>query len=98
MFSLQLTNSAGAVQNVGAWCAKTNDVNQYLQVRFNSVKKISGVATQGREEYNQYVRSYQLEFSLDGYTWHYYNGGQVYVLIENVVLCGVGYCVLCIVQ
>lgn len=50
----------------GAWCAKINNRQQYLQVDFRGAKKIVAVATQGRHDYNQWVTLYYLSFSVDG--------------------------------
>lgn len=50
----------------GAWCAKTNNRQQWLQVDFRGAKKIVAVATQGRHDYNQWVTLYYLSFSVDG--------------------------------
>lgn len=42
----------------GAWSAKENDKNQWLQIDLGSVfTRVTGVATQGRYNYNQWVTS-----------------------------------------
>lgn len=38
----------------GAWCSRTKDQNQYLQVDFWRNVKITKVATQGRQDYDQW--------------------------------------------
>ena len=50
----------------GAWCAKVNNHQQWLQVDFRVPKKVVAVATQGRHDYNQWVTLYYLRFSVDG--------------------------------
>ena len=50
----------------GAWCAKRNNRQQWLQVNFRGAKKVVAVATQGRHDYNQWVTLYYLSFSVDG--------------------------------
>lgn len=50
----------------GAWCAKINNRQQWLQVNFRGAKKIVAVATQGRNDYKQWVTLYYLSFSVDG--------------------------------
>ena len=62
---------------VGAWCAATNDQNQWLQVDFGTEMMISGVATQGRQAINQWVKSYSLSYSLDGRTFYSYQNNKV---------------------
>ena len=51
---------------VGAWCARHNNHNQWLQVDLGRTMKISGIATQGRQDADQWVTSYWVEFSSDG--------------------------------
>ena len=50
----------------GSWAAGTNNVNQWFQVDFGSWTKVSAVATQGRQDSDQWVKSYSLSYSYDG--------------------------------
>ena len=52
----------------GAWCSRTKDRNQYLQVNFWRNVKITKVATQGRQVYSQWVTRYKLSYAVDGST------------------------------
>ncbi len=57
----------------GAWSAGSNNVNQWLQVDLDSQQtRVTGVATQGRNAYNQWVTKYKLEYSNDGTNFQYY--------------------------
>ena len=48
----------------GAWAAGLSDVNQWLQVDLRSYNaRVTGVATQGREDVNEWVKKYKLQFS-----------------------------------
>lgn len=58
----RLNNAANAC----AWAARSNDVNQWLQIDFLVKTTVSKVATQGRKTYPQWVKSYSLSHSLDG--------------------------------
>ena len=49
----------------GAWSAKTNDLNQWLQVDFQRSTIITGVSTQGEVQYTNFVKSYTVSFSDD---------------------------------
>ena len=49
----------------GAWSAKTIDLNQWLQVDFQRSTIITGISTQGRIQYSQFVTSYTISFSDD---------------------------------
>ena len=50
----------------GSWAAGTSDVNQWFQVDFGNWTKIIAVATQGRQDYDEWVESYNLAYSYDG--------------------------------
>ncbi|XP_028411622.1 EGF-like repeat and discoidin I-like domain-containing protein 3 [Dendronephthya gigantea] len=56
----------------GAWSALSNDINQWLQVNFQRLTLIAGISTQGRSDYNQFVRSYTISFSKAGGYFTYY--------------------------
>ena len=51
---------------LGAWCAGVNNKQQYLQIDFQGMRKVTEVASQGRPDSNDYVSSYMISFSLDG--------------------------------
>ena len=56
----------------GAWSARTNDANQWLQVQLHTIYKITFVATQGRNGVDQWVSKYMLHYSKDGEHFQYY--------------------------
>ena len=70
-FQAQIT-SQGVTTQIGGWSALTNDQNQYISITFGQIFQITGVATQGRQDAAQWVKSYKLEYSTDGSTWIYY--------------------------
>ena len=50
----------------GAWAASTNDANQWLQIDLiGNDSIVTRVATQGRDDYNQWVTQYTLQYSND---------------------------------
>ncbi|XP_068726466.1 uncharacterized protein [Montipora capricornis] len=53
----------------GAWCAKTSDKRQWLQIDFGALTKVSQCATQGRQNSVQWVKSYYLTYSRNGYNF-----------------------------
>ena len=57
----------------GSWSARTNDANQWIQVKLPGYTKITQFATQGRNAFNQWVTKYKIEYSEDGVTFHYYH-------------------------
>ena len=56
----------------GAWSARSNDPNPWIQVAFGSYTKITGLATQGSNGANEWVTKYQLQNGDDGVNFHYY--------------------------
>ena len=57
----------------GSWAAGANNKEQYFQVDFGGWTQITAVATQGRQDSNQWVKSYSLSFSYDGVFWEVVN-------------------------
>jgi hypothetical protein len=58
---------------VGSWTAKYSDVYQWIQVDLKQLHKVTGVSTQGRLHYNQWVTSYYVSYSNDGQGWTLYH-------------------------
>jgi len=56
----------------GAWSARTNDVDQWLQINLNEYVTLTHVASQGRNAADQWVTKYKLQYSIDGTTFLYY--------------------------
>ena len=54
----------------GAWSSKTNDANQWIQVKFCEVIKVTQVGIQGRYDANQWVTKFKVSYSLNGV--HFY--------------------------
>lgn len=56
----------------GAWCAQRSDRRQWLQIDFGALTKVTRVATQGRQNSVQWVKTYSLSYSRNGITFVYY--------------------------
>ncbi len=57
----------------GGWAVAISDENQWLQVDLkNKTTNVTGVATQGRSGFHQWVTKYNLQFSDDGVNFYYY--------------------------
>ena len=74
---LHFKNVAGS--EAGGWVVKVPDTNQWLQVDFRNELLISAVATQGRNGFAQWVKSYTLSYSNSGRQFEFipYNFKQV---------------------
>uniref|UniRef100_A0A3B4AI85 F5/8 type C domain-containing protein n=1 Tax=Periophthalmus magnuspinnatus TaxID=409849 RepID=A0A3B4AI85_9GOBI len=57
---------------INAWQARTNNLEQWLQVELPHTKKITGIVTQGAKSLGKemYVISFSLQFSNDGNVWN----------------------------
>ena len=66
----------GAKVGGGAWCAKSNDIAQYLQIELGHVTKIRRLGIQGKEGVSRHpalekawVKSFTVAYSVDGFAW-----------------------------
>ena len=56
----------------GGWSALKNDLNQWLQVDLGAYTRVTRVATQGRNSISEWVTKYMLQYSNDGFIFHFY--------------------------
>lgn len=66
---LHLTSSASGY---GGWAALDNNHDQWLQVDLQQTTRVTGIATQGRGDYDQWVKEYKLQYGEDGITFQFY--------------------------
>ena len=59
-------NQRRAGRNGGAWCAKKRDRGQWLQMDFGGLTRVTRIATQGRQNSDQWVTSYYVSYSRKG--------------------------------
>ena len=56
----------------GGWSALRNDFDQWLQVDLGGEIRVTRVATQGRNGFDQWVTKYRLQYSYGGVTFMFY--------------------------
>ena len=57
----------------GSWSSRTCDTKQWLQVDLGSYyTRVSRVATQGRNSFDQWVTEYQLQYGNNGVNFQFY--------------------------
>ena len=56
----------------GSWSARTNNINQWLQVNLLETTEVICIATQGRNKIQQWVTKYKLQYGEDGHTFKFY--------------------------
>ena len=56
----------------GGWVAKRNDNNPFFQVHFDSWRKVTRVAIQGRQDSDQWVESFSLSYGYESMSFQEY--------------------------
>ena len=65
-----------------SWCASSGDPTLYFQVDLQSVHIICAVATQGNSRADQWVKTYEVQYSTDGSNWlDYQENGNIKVRV-----------------
>ena len=61
-------------RKAGSWSAMFNNLDQWFQIDLgNQLTKITGLATQGRNNFGQWVTKYKVQYSDDGANFRYYS-------------------------
>lgn len=69
---------------VGGWMAKWNDNDPFFQVQFGSWSKVTRVAIQGRQDSDQWVKSFSLSYGYDSVFFQDYTEGEVKKVSKRV--------------
>ncbi|XP_033113001.1 lactadherin-like [Anneissia japonica] len=59
-------NTAADGNLKGAWSAKSNDSDPWIQAELGSLSKVTEVMTQGREDASEWVTSYEVLYIING--------------------------------
>ena len=69
----RLNHSVGYNGTSGSWSAAASNATQWIQVDLGvskmGSKMVSGIVLQGREEHNQWVTKYTVDYSEDAVSW-----------------------------
>ena len=66
---LSRLNTSAENGYAGAWSARFANTAQWIKVDLGGVKTVQQVITQGRQDFNQWVREYRVSYSLDDVTF-----------------------------
>ena len=77
-------NLAAASGKAGGWCAKKNDVNQWIQIDLGTPTTVTKIATQGRQDNSEWITSYSLSYSLTSSYWVQYTVRGNKKVIQNL--------------
>ena len=73
-----------APDKAGSWSAKYNNLDQWLQIDLGSKHEVTGLATQGRNGYGQWVTKYKVQYSVNGVNFQYYmEQGQAAIKVKS---------------
>lgn len=79
--------SNGRLNGPLSWCAENSNKGEYLQIQLPESKTVCAIATQGagQQEGTSFVKSYFLEYSVNGEEWKKVErgDGQVKVYVKN---------------
>lgn len=59
----------GRLNHRWSWSSRRRDVHQWFKVNFGYVTRFKGIATQGRQDANQWVKTYIVRYSGDGVSY-----------------------------
>ena len=55
--------------STSAWVPQTNNAGEWMQIDLGNVTAVAQIVTQGRKDYDQWVKSYKVQHSVDGLTF-----------------------------
>ena len=70
-------------KHIAAWCPKAKSSNQWLQINLGEITAVTKVATQGRYNSEDRVKTYKLSYSVDGSHWTWYKQRAVDKVIKS---------------
>ena len=70
----------------GAWSAEVQNVIQWMKADLGTVKYVSGIVLQGRQDSDQWVTEYKVQYSYDDETWTYVKvAGQSSDMVSSLI-------------
>ena len=71
-------HSRGRLDSVQAWSAKHKTVGQWYQIDNGVVGTITGIAIKGRNDVDQWVKTFKVQYKGTSETWVDVDGGKIY--------------------
>ncbi len=86
-WSATLSTRQARLNGVASWTARGRDQDQWIQVDLGKEDVVTAIATQGRSNADQWVKTYSVSYSSDGQSFDYYKiNGMVMVSLNPSVL------------
>lgn len=76
----------GRLNHRWSWSSRYRRHGQWFQVSFGGSSTVKGIATQGRQDANQWVKRYTISRSMDGMRFYPYNEGRGTVVMRIFLL------------
>ena len=70
---------------IGGWSPKSSNTGEWIEFDLEENTKVTGIATQGRDNADWWITSYSLSFRVKGGSYEPYNNGYVCNIFENHV-------------
>ena len=67
---------SGRINHRWSWSARQRNSRQWLQIYFGVSTAIRGISTQGRQDANQWVKSYAVSYSTNGLKFAFFKEGR----------------------
>lgn len=80
-----LTPWNGRINHRWSWAPRSSARNQWLQIYFGTLATVTGVAMQGRQDANQWVKTFKLTFSRDGFNFVNYPKVRLFVYLLSII-------------
>ena len=75
-------------KKTGAWSSRINDKSQWIQVDLRGIFKVTKIATQGRQDWAQWVTQYKVSYSTYGVHFNFQK--KVVTCKTPLCLCSLG--------
>ena len=74
----------GRLKGTSSWSARVLNKDQWIQIDLGRVEVVTAIATQGRANADQWVKSYSLSYSLDGENFVSYKSKDIVKASKNL--------------
>ena len=81
-----LSTKQARLNGFRSWTARKQNANQWFQIDLGEEGEVAGIATQGRRNANQWVKTYSVSYSSDGVNFQYYKINGI-VMVSSMDVC-----------
>ena len=85
-WSTSLSTKQARLNGFSSWSARQQDTNQWVQIDLGKEEAVAAIATQGRRNAKEWVKTYSVSYSSDGVNFHYYKINGI-VMVSSMDVC-----------